>query len=184
MSPSGANAWKSTSNGDLQWTGRAVNGRAFVKGANLPLVGTITAAVNLSFPSDVSDAGPTSILLRFDSKDQHIGPNADEWKGYECAIQPGRLSLGYHDHDYSALNATVAVSAAAAGKSLLFGLKLVATASELHFTYSIDGELVATYVESDKTRIGMVQGSGIALRGFHGLATFHSLTFSSSPAVV
>ena len=43
--------------------------------------------------------GPTSLLLRFNLQDKHIGPGADDFSGYECALQPpNTASLGFHNH--------------------------------------------------------------------------------------
>ena len=64
-----------------------------IKDAGLPTSGVLVASANLSFPVAPAPTGPTSILLRFDGQDKHIGPGADDWSGYEVAIQPGRVSL-------------------------------------------------------------------------------------------
>jgi hypothetical protein len=102
LDPSGADAWR-VHGTDLVWSSATGHGRALVTATALPTSGTVTATVNMSFPAD-QPTGPTSILLRFDATDTHIGPGADDWIGYECAIQPGRASLGYHAHMYTALN--------------------------------------------------------------------------------
>lgn len=183
MSPSGTNAWKvlgRSNGGALLWNGGSgAHGRAIVKDAGLPaLAGSvITVTLNLSFPLHGLPTGPTSLLLRFNGADKHIGPGADDWSGYECAVQPGRVSLGFHNHDYTALNATSGVSQAAAGKPLVFQVVLTATAKQLSFVFSIDGVVVADFAETDAVRMSQVKGSALGVRGFDGDATFYSLSF-------
>lgn len=128
MDPSGSDDWHVEGN-VLYWDGRASNGRAVVSDANLSTAGILHAAVAMEFPDrrSVSDGiagiglivhrltnshvcvrrprgsyvGPTSLLLRFDASDKSIGPGPDDWRGYECALNPasgGVATLGYHDH--------------------------------------------------------------------------------------
>eukprot|EP01051_Picozoa_sp_SAG22_P001429 SAG22_NODE_56_length_23716_cov_11.146759_8_plen_68_part_00 len=39
----------------------------------------------MTFPHGAAH-GPTSLLLRFDSTDKRLGPNADDFFGYECVL--------------------------------------------------------------------------------------------------
>jgi hypothetical protein len=72
------------------------------------------------------------------------------------------------------------VSAQAAGKPFVFEVQLTAAAGSLQFEYSVDGKRVAKFEDTDATHIKTVAGGGVALRGFDGLATFHSLAWQHS----
>ena len=160
-----------------QWANAAAHGRAYVKGSNLPTTGRIFAAVNLSFPSR-GPTGPTSMLLRFNAEDHAIGPGADDFFGYEVALAPGVASLGYHAHEYVALNHTV-VGAAVVGKPLLFRVELEQSSTRLAFTFMIGGKVVASFVHENARQIKAVSGGSVAVRGFQGLASFEGLEFGS-----
>jgi hypothetical protein len=51
---------------------------------------------------------------------------------------------------------------------------------ELRFTFSVDGWHVATFADKSVEHIETVAGGGLALRGFRGLATLHSLELHES----
>ena len=175
MVPSAANGWN-VSGAALHWTDARAHGRAYVKGSLLPIVGKIYAAVNLTFPSS-GPTGPTSMLLRFDTADKNLGPGADDFSGYEVAIAPGHASLGYHAHDYTALDSTGV--ALVLGKPLLFRVELEQSPTSLNFTYTVDGRMVATFAHTDAERIKLVAGGGVAVRGFSGLASFEGLEYGT-----
>jgi hypothetical protein len=118
------------------------------------------------------------MLLRFNTADTHLGPGADDFSGYEVALAPGVASLGYHAHDYSALN-SAHVATAVTGKPLLFRVELQQSSTQLTFTYMVDGEVVATFVDDKAAHIQAVSGRGVAVRGFRGLATFEGLEFGA-----
>ena len=118
------------------------------------------------------------MLLRFNTADKLLGPGADDFSGYEVALAPGVASLGYHAHDYSALNSTRVV-VAVTGRPLQFRVELEQSTTQLTFTYMIDGKVVATFVDDNAKQIKAVSYGGVAMRGFRGLATFEGLEFGT-----
>jgi len=132
-----------------------------------------------TFPSS-GKTGPTSMLLRFNDADKNLGDGADDFAGYEVGISPGHVNCGWHDHDYSDLGSKPAASAVV-GKPLRFHVRLEQSAQQLTFTYSIDGKVVASFVDKDKAHINSLKGAdGIGLRGYNGLASFSGLKYGSS----
>ena len=120
------------------------------------------------------------MLLRFNTADKLLGPGADDFSGYEVALAPGVASLGYHAHMYLSLNST-SVATAVTGQPLLFRVELEQSATQLTFTYMIDGKVVAKFADNDDAgrRIKAVSAGGVAVRGFRGLAIFEGLEFGA-----
>ena len=134
---------------------------------------------NMTFPHGAA-YGPTSLLLRFNTADEHIGPSADDFFGYECALNPGSAppvaSLGYHAHMYTAMESGPAADVPA-GRSFVFRVELDATRAGLAFEYFVDGKSQAKWTDADEGHAKAVSGVGVGVRAFDGAVVFHSLSF-------
>ena len=180
--PVGDDAW-SVRGQSLVFGSASDVGIAYVRGADLDPQAGMHAAVDILFPAGTT-AGPTSILARFDSKDPHLGDGGvDGFRGYECAVEPGLLRLGYHSHSYKDLR-DVHTDAVQQGRSHHFEVDLAwqspedgIAARSLRISLSVDGAVLLSFTETDAARLRGVAGTGIALRGFRGVAAFSGLVF-------
>ena len=180
--PVGDDAW-SVRGESLVFESSSAVGIAYVRGVNLDPDAGLRAAVDILFPVGTTP-GPTSVLVRFDAADTHLGEGGvDAFRGYECAIEPGLVRLGFHDHSYKDLK-DVSTDSVVQGRSHRLEIHLSwypaqagDKARNLGVSVSVDGVVLLSFNETDTKRLGAVAGSGIALRGFRGVAVFSALTF-------
>ena len=183
--PVGDDAW-SVRGESLVFGSASAVGIAYVRGVNLEPQSGLHASVDILFPEGTTP-GPTSVLVRFDATDSHLGEGGvDAFRGYECAIEPGLVRLGFHDHSYKDLK-DVSTDSIAQGHTHHLEIDLAWNSAEagsharsLGVSVSVDGAVLLSFIETDTKRLSAVAGSGIALRGFRGVAVFSGLTFHSS----